>query len=55
MMIQMETEPRHLVDPYFHQLFEAGRPQHSEYYINLHTWVITKHPGRYDLPRGGIL
>jgi hypothetical protein len=52
-MLQMETSPGRMVDPYFIPLDEAGRE--GRYYLNTTTWDIQSHPGWYDLPRGGIL
>ncbi|WWD19169.1 hypothetical protein CI109_103627 [Kwoniella shandongensis] len=52
-MLQMETKPNKLVDPLFTPFQEAGRE--GIYYVNLLTWDIQRHPGWYDLPRGGIL
>ncbi|ORY35502.1 P-loop containing nucleoside triphosphate hydrolase protein [Naematelia encephala] len=52
-MLQMETQPKRLVDPIFTPLHEEGRD--GVYYVNLTTWDIQRHPGWYDLPRGGIL
>ncbi|OCF32745.1 hypothetical protein I316_05666 [Kwoniella heveanensis BCC8398] len=52
-MVQMETQPRRLVDPLFTRFTEAGRE--TTYYINLRNWDIQRNPGWYDLPRGGIL
>ncbi|WVQ95089.1 hypothetical protein IAU59_002183 [Kwoniella sp. CBS 9459] len=52
-MVQMETQPRRLVDPAFTAFREAGRD--AEYYINLNNWDIQRYPGWYELPKGGIL
>ncbi|KIR27533.1 DNA supercoiling protein [Cryptococcus deuterogattii LA55] len=52
-MLQMETNPHKLVDPLFTPFREAGNDR--IYYINLSTWDIQRHPGWFDLPRGGIL
>ncbi|OXG48040.1 DNA supercoiling protein [Cryptococcus neoformans] len=52
-MLQMETNPHKLVDPLFTPFREAGN--NRTYYINLSTWDIQRHPGWFDLPRGGIL
>lgn len=52
-MLRMETEPERLVDPTFLPMREAGRD--GTYYLNLSTMDLQRHPGWYDLPRGGIL
>ncbi|KAK8854687.1 hypothetical protein IAR55_003426 [Kwoniella newhampshirensis] len=52
-MLKMETQPERLVDPLFTPFQEAGRK--GVYYVNLSNWDIQRHPGWYDLPRGGIL
>jgi hypothetical protein len=52
-MLQMETQPLRLVDPLFTAFEESGRE--GTFYVNLTTWDIQRHPGWYDLPRGGIL
>ncbi|WVQ80158.1 hypothetical protein IAT38_002263 [Cryptococcus sp. DSM 104549] len=52
-MLQMETQPQRLVDPLFTPFKEAGRDR--MYYVNLDTWDVQRHPGWYDLPRGGVL
>ncbi|WVQ72084.1 hypothetical protein IAR50_001629 [Cryptococcus sp. DSM 104548] len=52
-MMQMETQPKRLVDPLFTPLEEAGTDK--TYYVNLSNWDIQRHPGWYDLPRGGVL
>ncbi|KAK6910808.1 hypothetical protein I203_104841 [Kwoniella mangroviensis CBS 8507] len=52
-MVQMEMQPERLVDPSFTPLQEAGRD--ATYYVNLSNWDIQRHPGWYDLPKGGIL
>lgn len=49
----METRPERLVDPLWTAMQEYGRD--GQYYLNLATWDIQRHPGWYDLPRGGIL
>ena len=50
----METSPGRMIDPHYIPLAEAGRPG-STYYLNTREWDIQRHPGWYDLPRGGIL
>ncbi|WWC90504.1 uncharacterized protein L201_005440 [Kwoniella dendrophila CBS 6074] len=52
-MIKMEMQPEKFVDPIFIPIKEAGRD--GIYYLNLNNWDIQRHPGWYDLPRGGIL
>jgi hypothetical protein len=52
-MLQMETSPARLVDSSFTPFGEVGRE--GEYFVNLATWDVQRHPGWYDLPRGGIL
>ncbi|WWC71430.1 uncharacterized protein I206_105386 [Kwoniella pini CBS 10737] len=52
-MVQMEMQPERLADPLFIPMQEAGRE--GTYYVNVSTWDIQRHPGWYDLPRGGIL
>ncbi|WWC63468.1 uncharacterized protein I303_106071 [Kwoniella dejecticola CBS 10117] len=52
-MVKMEMQPERLVDPLFIPIQEAGR--NDVYYLNMATWDIQRHPGWYDLPRGGIL
>jgi len=52
-MIQMETEPKQLIDPRLTEFVEAGTAR--RYYGNLANFDIQLYPGRYDLPRGGIL
>ncbi|WVR09439.1 hypothetical protein IAU60_006506 [Kwoniella sp. DSM 27419] len=52
-MVQMEMQPDRLVDPLFSPFEEAGRS--GTYYVNLTTWDVQRHPGWYELPRGGIL
>lgn len=49
----METRPARLVDPYFTPLSESGRE--GVYYVNTWNSDVQRHPGWYDLPRGGIL
>ena len=53
-MVQMEMDPKHLIDPRLTRFIQAGSSDKS-YYVNLTTFDIQLHPGRYDLPRGGIL
>ncbi len=52
-MLRMETQPGRLVDPLWTPFEESGLQ--GTYYVNLATWDIQRHPGWYDLPRGGIL
>jgi hypothetical protein len=52
-MIQMEAEPKQLVDPRMTRLCEAGTEKY--YYVDLANFDIQLYPGRYDLPKGGIL
>ncbi|ODO11128.1 hypothetical protein I350_01731 [Cryptococcus amylolentus CBS 6273] len=52
-MLQMETQSKRLVDPLFTPLKEAGADR--IYYVNMSNWDIQRHPGWYDLPRGGVL
>ncbi|WRT68549.1 uncharacterized protein IL334_005526 [Kwoniella shivajii] len=52
-MVRMEMQPEKLVDPLFTPFREAGRE--GAYYVNLSNWDIQRHPGWYDLPKGGIL
>ena len=49
----METTPDRLVDPLWTPFLESGRE--GQYFVNLADWDIQRHPGWYDLPRGGIL
>lgn len=52
-MLKMETQPGRLVDPHFTPLPESGRE--GVYYVNTWNGDVQRHPGWYDLPRGGIL
>jgi len=52
-MLQMEIQPRQLIDPRFTQLVEAGRQ--GVYHVNLANFDIQLRPVPYVLPRGGIL
>jgi hypothetical protein len=52
-MIQMETDPKQLIDPRLTVFTEAGTQR--TYFVNLANFDIQLYPGRYDLPRGGIL
>jgi hypothetical protein len=52
-MIQMEMEPKELLDPRLTELLEAGTDR--KYYVNLTDFNIQLFPGQYKLPRGGIL
>lgn len=49
----METSPERLVDTHFIPFQEAGRT--GTYYFDMASGDIQRHPGWYDLPRGGIL
>lgn len=53
-MIQMEMAPKRLIDPRLTRFMQAG-PGGGEYFVNLTTFDIQLYPGRYDMPRGGIL
>lgn len=53
-MVQMEMNPKVLMDPRLTRFTQAG-PSGGDYYVNLTTFDIQLRPGRYDLPRGGIL
>lgn len=52
-MIQMESEPKQLVDPGVTEFWESGKTR--KYYVNLANYDIQLHPGQYNLPQGGIL
>jgi len=52
-MIQMEMEPKQLIDPRMTELFVAGTGR--RYYVNLMNFDIQLFPGQYNLPRGGVL
>ena len=52
-MIQMEMEPKQLIDPRMTELFEAGTGR--RHYVNLMNFDIQLFPGQYNLPRGGVL
>jgi hypothetical protein len=54
-MIQMEMEPKQLIDPQLTQLSAAGDRGPEKYFVNLANFDIQLYPGRYGLPRGGIL
>ena len=51
-MLQMETRPGRLMDPNYTRLEESTG---GTYYVDLSTWDVQRHPGWYQLPRGGIL
>lgn len=53
-MVQMEMDPKRLIDPRLTRFKQAGASG-SDYYVNLTTFDIQLYPGRYDMPRGGIL
>jgi len=52
-MIQMEMEPKQLIDPRMTELSEAGTGR--RYYVNLMNFDIQLFSGQYNLPRGGVL
>lgn len=52
-MLQMETKPGRLIDTHFTAFEESGRQ--GTYYVDMAVGDIQRHPGWYDLPRGGIL
>jgi hypothetical protein len=52
-MLQMEMDPGMLIDPLFTTFEEEGRE--GRYFVNMTSWDSQRHPGWYDLPRGGIL
>jgi hypothetical protein len=54
-MIQMENNPKQLINPQLTELIECGRPGKSKYYVNLANFDIQVRPVPYSLPRGGIL
>jgi hypothetical protein len=50
----MESSPGRMMDPHYIPMPESGHPK-SIYYLDTREWDIQRHPGWYDLPRGGIL
>ena len=53
LLMETETRPSRLIDPLFTPFEESGGKR--KYFVNLANWDIQRHPGSYDLPRGGIL
>ena len=52
-MIQMEMEPKQLIDPRMTELIEARTGR--RYFVDLTNFDIQLFPGQYNLPRGGVL